>query len=91
MRVCRVIGTVVASAKHPAFTGHKLLVCQPLNEALEDEGAELLAVDRAQSGIGDNVLVISEGSGARQMIGTIDGKLPIRSVIIGHVDEVSAP
>ena len=89
MRVCRIVGTVVATAKHPAFVGQKLLICQPLNESLQDEGDELLAVDRAQSGIGDRVLVISEGSGARQMIGTIDGKLPIRSVIIGHVDEVS--
>ena len=90
MRVCRVIGTVVATVKHPAFHGQKLLVCQPLNEKEEPEGAELLAVDRAQSGIGDQVLVISEGNGSRQLIGTIDGKLPIRSVIIGHVDQVNS-
>lgn len=90
MRLCRVLGTVVATVKHPAFEGHKLMVCQPLDERGRDAGPHVIAVDRAQSGPGDRVLVLSEGNGARQMMGTIDGKLPIRSVIVGHVDSVDA-
>jgi ethanolamine utilization protein EutN len=89
MKVCRVEGTVVASAKHPAFEGHKLLVCQPIDEAGNDRGDTLLAVDRAQAGVGDTVLVNQEGNGSRQMLGTLDGKLPIRSVIVGIVDELA--
>jgi microcompartment protein CcmK/EutM len=89
MKIARVVGTVVATAKHPAFVGHKLLVVQPLDEHGKDTGDAFLAVDHAQAGCGDKVLVNQEGNGARQMLGTIDGKLPIRSVIVGIVDEVA--
>jgi ethanolamine utilization protein EutN len=88
MKLCRVVGTVVASAKHPAFEGHKLLVCAPLDAAGAETATTLLAVDRVQAGVGDEVLVNQEGNGSRQMLGTIDGKLPIRSVIVGIVDAV---
>ena len=88
MKLCLVTGTIVASAKHPAFVGQKLLSCQPLDAEGAAQGPELLAVDRVQAGIGDRVLVNQEGNGARQMLGTVDGKLPIRSVIIGVVDHV---
>lgn len=91
MKLARVVGTVVATAKHPAFVGHKLLVCQPLDEKQAESGDAFLAVDRAQAGVGDTVIVNQEGNGARQMLGTIDGKLPIRSVIVGVVDEVDVP
>jgi microcompartment protein CcmK/EutM len=89
VRLCRVVGTVVATVKHPAFAGHKLLLCQPVDGSGKDEGDAVIAVDRAQSGVGDTVLVMSEGNGARQMLGTLDGKLPVRSVIVAHVDEVA--
>jgi len=88
MKLCRVTGTVVATAKHPAYVGQKLLSCQPLDADGGAQGAELLAVDRVQAGVGDRVLVNQEGNGPRQMLGTLDGKLPIRSVIIGIVDRV---
>ncbi len=86
MKLCRVKGTVVSTAKHPSYAGLKLLVVQPLDEAGKDQGPSFLAVDRAQAGEGDLVLVNSEGSGARQMFGI--PKLPIRSVIVGVVDRV---
>ncbi len=84
----RVIGTVVASAHHPAYDGHKLLLVQPLDASGADTGAQLIAVDHAQAGVGDTVLVNREGNGARQMLGTLGGKLPIRSVVVGIVDVV---
>lgn len=89
MKLCRVEGTVVASAKHPAFVGHKLLLCQPIDGEGRDAGDALLAVDHVQAGVGDTVLVNQEGNGSRQLLGTLDGKLPIRSVIVGIVDQVS--
>jgi len=88
MKLCRVVGTLVATVKHPAFAGHKLLMCQPVDESGKERGEALLAVDRAQAGVGDTVLVNQEGNGSRQMLGSIDGKLPIRSVIVGVVDDV---
>ena len=84
MRVCRVKGTVVSTAKHPSYDGLKLLVVQPVDERGAEVGHSFLAVDRVQAGEGDLVLVNSEGNGARQMFKA--AKLPIRSVIVGVVD-----
>ena len=86
MKLCRVKGTVVATAKHPAYDGLKLLVVQPLDERRESQGPSFLAVDRVQAGEGDVVLVNQEGNGARQLFGK--KVLPIRSVIVGVVDLV---
>lgn len=88
MNLARVLGTVVASEKHPAFKGLKILVVQPLDEHQQPLGKTFLAVDHASSaGKGDVVLVMNEGSGARQVLG--DKQAPIRSVIVGVVDQVS--
>lgn len=87
----RVTGTVVATAHHPAYDGRKLLVVQPVDADGRSAGRELLAVDHSQAGVGDLVLVNREGNGARQMLGTLDGKLPIRSVVVGIVDAVDTP
>ena len=89
MKLCRVVGNVVSTVKHRAFDGHKLLLCQPIDQRGEDTGDAILAVDRVQAGVGDRVIVNQEGNGSRQLLGTIDGKLPIRSVIVGIVDDVT--
>jgi microcompartment protein CcmK/EutM len=86
MKLCRVTGNVVATVKHPAYRGHKLMIVQPLDELQRPAGASFLAVDVAQAGPGDLVLVMSEGNGVRQILK--DAKLPIRSLIVGIVDEV---
>ncbi|MEZ4368370.1 MAG: EutN/CcmL family microcompartment protein, partial [Kofleriaceae bacterium] len=65
MRLCRVVGPVWASVKHPAFAGHTLLVVQPVDAAGADVGASFVAIDRAQAGAGDRVLVLTEGTGVR--------------------------
>lgn len=86
MKLCRVLGTVVATAKHPTYVGRKLMVVQPVDEHGERQGDSFLAVDRVQAGEGDLVLVNQEGNGARQLI-PIE-LLPIRSLIVGIVDSV---
>lgn len=88
MRLARVIGTVVATVKHPAFAGQKLMLCQPLRSDGRPEGAQVIAVDRVQAGPGDAVLILSEGNGIRQLFGV--KTLPIRSAIVGIVDHVSS-
>ena len=90
MRYCRVIGDVVATVKHPAYVGHPLLIVQPIDERGVDVGTSFLAVDHAQAGPGDRVLVLTEGSGVRQILKQGDAT-PIRSVIVGVVDAVDAP
>jgi len=87
--LCRVLGTVTATAKHPAFSGRRLMVVQPLDELREPMGASFLAIDHTSSaGPKDLVLVLREGNGVRQVLA--DNSLPIRSMIVGVVDEVSS-
>ena len=87
MKLCRVTGNVVATVKHPTYRGHKIMIVQPLDEHQVDVGPTFLAVDLAQAGPGDTVLVMQEGNGVRQILK--EAKLPIRSIIVGVVDAVT--
>lgn len=87
MKLCRVLGPVVATAKHPTYHARKLLAVQPVDEHGADSGASFLAVDDVQAGPGDVVLVMQEGNGVRQLLKAKD--LPIRSLIVGIVDRVA--
>jgi ethanolamine utilization protein EutN len=87
VNLCRVLGTVVATEKHPAFHARKLMVVQPLDELQRPNGKSFIAVDHSsQAGKGDLVLVMREGNGVRQVVG--DKMAPIRSLIVGVVDAV---
>jgi ethanolamine utilization protein EutN len=88
MTLARVEGSVVATAHHPSFDGHKLLIVQPLDEERRPQGASFLAVDRVQAGPGDLVLVNREGNGNRQLLKQ-GPQTPIRSLIVAVVDEVA--
>lgn len=87
MRLCRVIGNVVATVKHPVYQGQLLLIVQPIDEAGADIGTSYLAVDRVQAGPGDTVVVLTEGTGVRQIL-QMGTDVPIRSLVVGIVDRV---
>jgi ethanolamine utilization protein EutN len=86
MYIGRVFGNVVATIKHPTFDRHKLL----LVERLTPDGAPTprydLCVDMVQAGVGDTVLVLDEGSSARQILGQPEGA--VRAVIVGVIDRI---
>ncbi len=87
MVLCKILGTVVATEKHPAFHARKLMVVQPLDEQKKPIGASFIAIDlHSSAGPGDVVLVMREGNGVRQLVG--DESAPIRSCIVGVVDEI---
>jgi ethanolamine utilization protein EutN len=91
VKLCRVLGNVTSTVKHEAFRGLKLMVVEPRDAAGNPIGKSFLAVDRAQAGEGDTVLVMSEGTGVRQLFGLPkEAQLPIRSVIVGVVDAIDA-
>ena len=87
MKLARVIGSVVATQKHPAYRGRKTILVQPVDLDGADQGPVFVAVDTVQAGAGDLVLLLQEGSSARLILG--DGRAPVRSVIVGIVDEVN--
>jgi ethanolamine utilization protein EutN len=86
MFLARVIGEVVATIKHDALAGRKLLLVQPVTPADVATGKPAIAVDSADSGPGDLVLVADEGNMAAQVLQCARG--PIRTVIVGVVDRV---
>lgn len=86
MILAKVRGTLYATRKHPRFEGKRILVVAPETPEGLPSGASFLALDRAQAGIGDRVLINKEGSGARLMFG--DEEIPIQAVIVAVVDQI---
>ena len=86
MYIGRVAGSVVATIKYPHLDGRKLLLVDRLGLDGSPTGAYDIAVDVAQAGMGDRVLVMDEGNGARQILGLDPGC--IRAVVVGVVDVI---
>jgi ethanolamine utilization protein EutN len=89
MRMCKVLGPLWASVKHPMFAGRKLLVVQPIDETGAAIGASYVAVDHVQAGAGDTVIVMTEGTGVRQIL-KLGDQVPIRSLVVGIVDAIES-
>ena len=87
MYIGKVIGTVVATIKISHLEGRKLLLVDQLDLKGQETGYYDIAVDVAQAGPGDTVLVIDEGNGARQILKLDPGA--VRAVIVGVVDEIT--
>ncbi|HUX77740.1 MAG TPA: EutN/CcmL family microcompartment protein [Anaerolineae bacterium] len=87
MYIGKVIGTVVATIKISHLEGRTLLLVDRVDLRGQETGYYDIAVDVAQAGPGDTVLVIDEGNGARQILGLDPGA--VRAVIVGVVDEVT--
>ena len=87
MVLARVEGSVIATRKHPSFTGWRLLICQPLNAAQEPEGSPVAALDSLGAALHQQVVVSTDGAAARVAVG--DPQSPARMMIVGIVDEVS--
>ncbi len=86
MLIGRVIGEVVATAKHASHEGRKILVVQPLNLDDTDRGTAVVALDSAGAGIGEKVLLTTDGFAAFTSVGL--GPSPIDMAVVGIVDRV---
>lgn len=85
MKVGKVVGTVVSTINIPLLDEHRLLLC----DVHDIEGAPAgytIAVDVVDAGVGDTVLILDEGSSARQILGLDWGA--IRAVVVGIVDQL---
>ena len=87
MKLGRVVGTVVSTINAPAFDGRALLLCDLLDPTGKPAGGYLIAVDSVGAGAGETVLILDEGTSARQVLGAPGA--PIRTVIVGIVDAVT--
>jgi ethanolamine utilization protein EutN len=89
MKLARVVGTVVSTIRSPIFDGRALLLVDLLEPDGRESGGYLIAVDTVGAGAGETVLVLDEGTSARQIVGAPYG--PLRTVIVGIVDAVEGP
>ena len=83
MKVGRVVGTVVSTINIPLLDSHRLLVCDVHDVAGKVSGYTI-AIDVVDAGAGDTVLILDEGTSARQILGREWGA--IRAVVVGVVD-----
>tara|TARA_B100000809_G_scaffold265079_1_gene322784 strand:- start:2711 stop:2989 length:279 start_codon:yes stop_codon:yes gene_type:complete len=87
VRIGRVTGAVVSTQKHEKLHGAKLLLVQPISPDGRASGVTVLAVDAAQAGIGDKVLLVIEGRAAGQAVRR--RAAPVDAAIIGVIDSVT--
>lgn len=86
MNFARVIGTVVASQKYDGLEGIKLLVVQPLDKFLVDDGHPQVAADATQqAGPGCLVFVVGSREAAQALPEVF---VPVDLSITGLVDDV---
>ena len=86
MFLAKVVGDVVSTHKNERLEGKRLLLVRRLTLEMKPEGTEVIALDVVDAGVGDNVLVVQEGSSARKIFD--DPWIPVQAVIVGVLDRV---
>jgi ethanolamine utilization protein EutN len=86
MLIARVVGELVATQKHPSHEGRKLLLVQPLNLDCSNRGDAMVALDSVDAGVGDKVLITTDGFSAMTSVGRPQS--PIDAAVIGFIDAI---
>ncbi|HVP44673.1 MAG TPA: EutN/CcmL family microcompartment protein [Terriglobales bacterium] len=86
MMLARVIGNVVATMKHDALAGRKLLLIQPITRSGQDHGRPLVAVDAVGAGFRETVYWC-RGKEASLAFGGVE--VPTDASIVGIVDAIT--
>jgi ethanolamine utilization protein EutN len=86
MLIARVVGELVATQKHLSHEGRKLLLVQPLNLDGSNRGDAVVAMDAVDAGVGDKVLLATEGFSAMTAVGRPQS--PIDMAVIGFIDQI---
>lgn len=84
MQIAKVVGQAVATVKHKSLEGWRLLVVQPLGVDGASDGEPLLAIDMLGAGVGHQVMISSDGAGARKLVGARNS--PVRWMVLGVCD-----
>ena len=80
-----VIGTATATVRHASMKGWRLLIVQPLlADGRTPDGDPVLAVDALGAGVGETVIVSSDGRGTRELLRS--DTTPVRWSVIGIPD-----
>ncbi len=86
MLIGKVIDDMVSTHKGEHLHGQKLLLVQPLQPEGGEDGEAVLAIDGADAGIGDRVLLVQDGFAAMHVLGRF--QMPIDAAVIGVIDRI---
>ncbi len=86
MLIGRVIGEMVATEKHASHVGCKALIVQPLQLDGSNRGDAVIAFDAVDAGVGDRVLLVTDGYAAMTSLGRLES--PIDMAVIGVIDRL---
>jgi ethanolamine utilization protein EutN len=86
MLIARVIGEMVSTHKHSSHLGHKALLVQPLDLDGTNRGDPVIAFDAVDAGVGDQVLLVTEGFSAMTCVGRPES--PIDMAVVGVIDRI---
>lgn len=70
--------------KHKSMAGQKMLIVQPQLKNGAPEGDPLIAIDGVGAGVGEQVMITSDGRNARAVLQA--DATPVRWSIIGILD-----
>jgi microcompartment protein CcmK/EutM len=84
MKLAEIKGYVTSTVKHPSFDGWRLLIAQPVDDSGRADGAPQVVIDRLGAALHQRVILTSDGSEARQLVG--DERSPARWSVMGIVD-----
>ena len=85
MYLGRVVGSATSTVKHPSMKGAKLLLVMALQaDGRSTEGDPILVVDTLGAGWNEEVMVTSDGIGAREMVH--DMTSPVRWTVLAIPD-----
>lgn len=87
MKLGKVVGNVTSTINTKDFEHRTLLLVDLVGPDGLPVGGYQIAVDSIGAGAGETVLLLDEGNGARQVLGAPGA--PIRTVVIGIVDDVT--
>lgn len=79
-----VIGRATSTLKHKSMAGQKMLIVQPQLKNGAPEGDPLIAIDGVGAGVGEQVMITSDGRNARAVLQA--DATPVRWSIIGILD-----
>lgn len=84
MLLAKVKGRITSTVKHRSMAGKKLLVAVEMDRAGYTTGDPLVVVDSLGAGIGDTVMISSDGKGVAERLN--DENTPVRWFTLGIVD-----
>ncbi len=84
MRLARVVGNIVSTIKDEYYRSYKLMLVEFLRPDGMPEGTRRIAFDCVDAGVGDVVLVNTDGGAANLLLD--DGKVIADLTICGIVD-----